>query len=77
MMQFSELTDIVEASRSHGLHADIERRIKESYLVKRKGDDSDGDDDDDDENEAGMAGGGYAMHGSLSALVFQSELLIR
>jgi hypothetical protein len=56
MMRFSELTEIVESSRSHGLRADIERRIKESYLVKRKVDDSDGDDDDDG-NEAGRTGG--------------------
>jgi hypothetical protein len=55
MIRFSELTEIVESSRSHGLRADIERRIKESYLVKRKGDVSDGDDDDGE--EAGMTGG--------------------
>jgi hypothetical protein len=75
MMRFSELTEIVESSRSHGLRADIERIIKESYLVKRKGDDSDGDDDDGE--EAGMMGGGYALHVSLSVLVFQSELILR
>jgi hypothetical protein len=55
MMRFSELTEIVESSRSHGLRADIERRIKASYLVKRKVDDSDGDDDDDGE-DAGRTG---------------------
>lgn len=56
MMRFSELAEIVESSRRHGLRADIERRIKESYLVKRKVDDSDGEDDDDGE-DAGRTGG--------------------
>ena len=57
MMRFSELAEIVESSRRHGLRADIERRIKESYLVKRKVDDTSDGEDDNDGEDAGRTGG--------------------
>jgi hypothetical protein len=54
MMQFSEIAVLVDSARNHGTCADIERKIKESYLVvKRKNNDSDSAEDDSDD-EAGM-----------------------
>jgi hypothetical protein len=56
MMRFSEIVELVECARNHVARADNERKIKESYLVKRQNNDSDSADDDSDD-EAGMLQG--------------------
>jgi hypothetical protein len=55
-MRFSDIAKNVECARNHVTRADNERKIKESYLVKRKNNDSDSAEDDSDD-EAGMLQG--------------------
>jgi hypothetical protein len=75
MMRFSEIAELVESARNHVARADNERKIKESYLVKRKNNDSDSADDDSDD-EAGMLQGRERRPRVLCVLVFQSKLLL-